>query len=80
MGEHTFNFQQATLDAISIGAVVRVSTPQLSHTLVELLSVAEQRMAMALAAKKYANLHQGATNKILNAIDAQLKLKSTNSS
>jgi hypothetical protein len=35
---------------------------------------------MALAAKKYANLHQGATNKILNAIDAQLKLKSTNSS
>jgi len=44
------------------------------------LSVAEQRMAMALAATKYANLHQGATNKILNAIDAQLKLKSTNSS
>ena len=80
LGEHTFNFQQATLDAISIGAAVRISTSQLSHTLVELLSVAEQRTAMALAAKKYANLHQGATNKIVNAIDAQLKLKSTNSS
>ena len=75
VGEHTFNFQQATLDAISIGAAVRISATQLSHILVELLSVTEQRLAMTLAAKKYANLHQGATNKILNAIDEQLQLK-----
>ena len=78
VGEHTFNFQQATLDAITSGAAARISPAQLSHILVELLSVTEQRTAMALAAKNFANLHRGATTKILNAIDEQLKLKSTN--
>ena len=78
VGENTFNFQQATLDAISNGAAVRISVAQLSNILAELLSVTEKRTAMALAAKNYANLHQGATNKIVNAIDEQFKSKLAN--
>lgn len=79
VGEHTFNFQQATLDAINIGAAVRITPAQLSSTLVELLLSTEQRLAMAFAAKNYANLHQGATKKILHAIDEQLRRKPINS-
>jgi 3-deoxy-D-manno-octulosonic-acid transferase len=79
LGEHTYNFQQAALDAIAIGAAKRINgevllgqTIALMESLKELLLHSDELERMSVAAKAYATEHQGATKKILAALDRQL--------
>jgi 3-deoxy-D-manno-octulosonic-acid transferase len=79
LGEHTYNFQQAALDAIAIGAAKRISgelllgqTVALTESLKELLLHSAELAKMAVAAKAYAVEHQGATKNILAALDQQI--------
>ena len=78
LGEHTYNFQQAALDAIQAGAAKRIqgklvlSEPiALMEALKELLLNAAELAKMGAAAKAYSIEHQGATKKILAALDQQ---------
>jgi 3-deoxy-D-manno-octulosonic-acid transferase len=78
LGEHTYNFQQAALDAIEIGAAKRIEGDlildepiALLRTLKELLMNAAELEKMSSAAKTYSIEHQGATQKILAALEAQ---------
>lgn len=78
LGQHTYNFQQAALDALSCGAAKRIKSDHLLGepiALMEslkslLLNVAELKK-MSDAAKIYSLEHQGATQKILVALDHQ---------
>lgn len=79
LGEHTYNFQQAALDAIAIGAAKRIrgelllgQTIALTESLKELLMNAAELAKMSAAAKAYAVEHQGATKNILAALDQQI--------
>lgn len=78
LGEHTYNFQQAALDAIHAGAAKRIQgdlllgeSIALMEALKELLSNANELAKMGTAAKTYSIEHQGATNRILAALDQQ---------
>jgi 3-deoxy-D-manno-octulosonic-acid transferase len=78
LGEHTYNFQQAALDAIAMGAAKRIqgelllSEPiALMESLKLILSNPTELAKMADAAKIYATTHQGATKKILAALEHQ---------
>ena len=78
LGEHTYNFQQAALDAIAIGAAKRIqgelilSEPvALMESLKELLLNAAELAMMSSAATAYSIEHQGATKKILAALEHQ---------
>jgi 3-deoxy-D-manno-octulosonic-acid transferase len=81
LGEHTYNFQQAALDAIQVGAAKRIrgelilSEPiALMESLKELLQNSAELEKMSTAARAYSIEHQGATNRILAALDQQTKL------
>ena len=81
LGEHTYNFQQAALDAIQVGAAKRIrgelilSEPiALMEALKELLLNSVELEKMSAAARAYSVEHQGATNRILAALDQQTKL------
>ncbi len=76
LGEHTYNFQQAALDAIDSGAAKRVKGEllltepiALMESLKELLLNTAELRRMSEAAKAYSVKHQGATKKILAALD-----------
>ena len=78
LGEHTYNFQQAALDAIEMGAAKRIqgelllSEPiALMEALKELLLNAAELAQMSSAATAYSIKHQGATKKILAALEHQ---------
>jgi 3-deoxy-D-manno-octulosonic-acid transferase len=78
LGEHTYNFQQAALDAIEIGAAKRIqgelilSEPvALMEALKELLLNPAELAKMSSAATAYSIEHQGATKKILAALEHQ---------
>jgi 3-deoxy-D-manno-octulosonic-acid transferase len=76
LGAHTYNFQQASLDAIQIGAAKRVKgdlllsdSIALMEALKALLLNAAELSTMSDAAKTYSIEHQGATKRILAALD-----------
>ena len=78
LGEHTYNFQQAALDAIAVGAAKRIKgdlllgeTIALMESLKALLLNSAELKRMSLAAKTYLTEHQGATQRILAALDQQ---------
>ncbi len=78
LGEHTYNFQQAALDAIEIGAARRIQgelilseSVALMEVLKELLLNTAELAKMSSAAKAYSLEHQGATKKILAVLDDQ---------
>ena len=78
LGAHTYNFQQASLDAIQAGAAKRIEgdlllgeSSTLMDALKELLSNATELSKMGEAAKTYSIEHQGATKKIVAALDQQ---------
>jgi 3-deoxy-D-manno-octulosonic-acid transferase len=79
LGEHTYNFQQAALDAIAVGAAKRIQgelalgqTIALMEALKELLLNSAELSKMSGTSKNYAIEHQGATKQILAALDLQL--------
>ncbi|QWE20378.1 3-deoxy-D-manno-octulosonic acid transferase [Polynucleobacter sp. AP-Kolm-20A-A1] len=78
LGEHTYNFQQAALDAIETGAAKRVfgdlllgESVALMEALKESLLNTTELARMSGDAKTYSVEHQGATNRILVALDQQ---------
>ena len=78
LGEHTYNFQQASLDAIAAGAAKRIEgdlllseSSVLAEALKTLLLNTDELGKMSEAAKTYSIVHQGATKRILAALDQQ---------
>jgi 3-deoxy-D-manno-octulosonic-acid transferase len=78
LGAHTYNFQQAALDAIQAGAAKRIEGDlllgepiALQEALKALLLNTAELGKMSEAAKTYSIEHQGATNRILAALDQQ---------
>ena len=78
LGEHTYNFQQASLDAIAAGAAKRIQGDlllddpvALMESLRELLLNSAELRKMGESAKHYSVEHQGATKRILTALDQQ---------
>jgi len=62
IGEHTFNFAQASEQAVACGAAVRVNNvAELAHAAQDLLSHPEKIDTASQAARKFVNAHRGAT-------------------
>ena len=79
LGEHTYNFQQAVLDALAIGAAKRIHGDlilgrpiALMEVLKELLLHPAELTKMGEAARTYSIEHRGATKRILVALDQQI--------
>lgn len=73
LGEHTFNFQQASQDAIDCGAAIRVDgsgslSTALAAAMNRLLQDQQKRQAMGEAALRYAADYRGATTRIMAAL------------
>ncbi len=74
IGPHTFNFTQATADAISAGAALRVlDSLALAQALRRLCTDASRRTAMHTAATTFAASHRGATERTVTALVKLLK-------
>ncbi|WP_128112694.1 3-deoxy-D-manno-octulosonic acid transferase [Polynucleobacter necessarius] len=78
LGEHTYNFQQAALDAIEVGAAKRIRGDLLLGEPIALMEALKESLLntaelakMSRAAKTYSVEHQGATHRILVALDQQ---------
>jgi 3-deoxy-D-manno-octulosonic-acid transferase len=70
VGQHTFNFLQATTDAIAAGAALRVADEAgLAESLRQLFADAEKLAAMRQAAGDFARAHRGATQRTLAFIE-----------
>ena len=70
VGPHTFNFQQATEDALACGAARRVDSPDMLNATVDRLFGAKTELAaMRLAAREFAGAHQGAAGRMLALIE-----------
>jgi 3-deoxy-D-manno-octulosonic-acid transferase len=69
VGPHTFNFKQATEDAIAAGAALRVDSPEmLGITVNRLLGQISVLAEMRTAAGLFARAHQGAAQRMLALI------------
>ena len=69
VGPHTFNFEEATEQAIAAGAALRVADAAgLARTAAELLARPERRQAMADAGLRFTARHRGATERTLTLI------------
>jgi 3-deoxy-D-manno-octulosonic-acid transferase len=69
VGPHTFNFSQATSDAIEAGAAVRAATA--GEAIAQMQAVTEdatKRKAMSDAALRFAAQHRGATARTLDRL------------
>ncbi|CAH2800354.1 MAG: 3-deoxy-D-manno-octulosonic acid transferase (EC (EC [uncultured Caballeronia sp.] len=76
IGPHTFNFTQATNDAITEGAALRVSDPAaLARGLHELFTDKPRWLAMSAAASAFAAKHRGATAKTVAVLGALLRMQ-----
>ena len=70
VGPHTFNFLQATEDAIAAGAALRVANADELGVSVDALLRNEGRLAaMRAAANEFARAHQGAAERMLDLIE-----------
>ena len=73
IGPHTFNFTQASSDAINTGAALRIAdTTGLAQAVIALLSDAPRRIAMGEAAAAFAARHRGATARIVRVLLAMI--------
>jgi 3-deoxy-D-manno-octulosonic-acid transferase len=76
LGEHTFNFQQASEDAIDCGAAMRVGgngslASRLATAMSRILQDQHRRQEMGEAALRYAADYRGATTRIMAALKGQ---------
>ena len=76
LGEHTFNFQQASIDAIEAGAAIRIRADDhaslqitLTKTLKHLLIDTKVRQGMSEAALRFASSHQGAAERTMQILN-----------
>ncbi len=74
VGLHTFNFAQATEDAIAAGAAMRVAdVDELSRVLIQLLADPERLEAMGKAGEAFAQCHRGATARTMAVITSVVR-------
>lgn len=74
VGPHTRNFQQSVEDALAEGAARRAQTPAEAVALsLRILDNPELRLGMSRAAKEWLSLHEGATDRIMSALQPYLK-------
>jgi 3-deoxy-D-manno-octulosonic-acid transferase len=74
LGEHTFNFQQASTDVIDARAAIRISdVTDLVKALDLLLTNLQVKEDMSTNALDFANQHTGATKKIITIIQQTLQ-------
>lgn len=76
VGPHTFNFAQATEDALACGAALRVAdSAGLAEAVSNLLMTRpEQRDSMQVAARTFAASHRGATARVLALLKMLISL------
>ncbi|MEJ2769217.1 lipid IV(A) 3-deoxy-D-manno-octulosonic acid transferase [Mycetohabitans sp. B46] len=73
IGPHTFNFAQASADAIAAGAALRVQDPTtLAHAVRTVLTDRARRVTMSAAGAAFAARHRGATRRTIDALEALL--------
>jgi 3-deoxy-D-manno-octulosonic-acid transferase len=73
VGPHTFNFLQATVDAIAAGAAARVEDAEdVAETISRLFGAGDELERMRLAAASFAAAHAGATARTLELIRVSL--------
>ena len=73
LGEHTFNFHQASLDAIDAGAAIRIaSLAQLTDAMSVMMKDVSVLENMSSHAIDYAGQHMGATQKTIHALKEYL--------
>ena len=74
VGPHTFNFAEATEHAILAGAAQRVADAgQLAQVLGGLFKSPERIQAMSAAALSFADMHRGATERLMKLIQPYLE-------
>lgn len=74
VGAHTFNFAQASADAVAAGAAVQVADAQeLGTQVAALLDDAPRRASMTKAALEFASTHRGAVARTLALITATMR-------
>ena len=78
LGEHTFNFQQASQDAVDCGAAIRVGghgslVAELANAMSRILQDIGRRQAMREAALRFAAHYRGATTRIMAALQNQTR-------
>ncbi len=73
IGEHTFNFSDATEQAVAAGAAIRVSEKDLAEKLSGLMNDSAQQAAMGKAALSFSQRASGATNRLMQLISQNLK-------
>jgi 3-deoxy-D-manno-octulosonic-acid transferase len=74
VGPHTFNFKQVTVDAITVGAAIRVPDAQhIFSRLSELDAQSRDYQVMSDLAIQFCVQHQGATARTLKLLSPQLK-------
>jgi 3-deoxy-D-manno-octulosonic-acid transferase len=73
IGPHTFNFTQASADAIAAGAALRVQDPAtLAHAVRTVLTDRARCVTMGAAGAAFAARHRGATRRTIDALEALL--------
>ena len=78
VGPHTFNFADATDDAVAAGAARRVADADaLMHTAATLLADEAARAAMAEAGSRFVAAHRGATVRTVVIVGALLRERAT---
>jgi 3-deoxy-D-manno-octulosonic-acid transferase len=74
VGPHTFNFAEATAQAVVCGAALRVQdAAELAMLMQQLLTNASRRQAMAAAGLAFSAANRGATERTLSIIEKYLK-------
>lgn len=73
IGPHTFNFEQASADAVAAGAAVRVpDAEQATHVAMALVNDPTTLERARTAALNFAEHHRGATQRTINAVASLL--------
>ncbi|MGJ9417007.1 lipid IV(A) 3-deoxy-D-manno-octulosonic acid transferase [Massilia sp. CMS3.1] len=74
VGEHTFNFLDATAEAVAAGAALRApNADSLLAQAVRLLCDANERAQMGTNAEKFASLHRGATLRTVELLQQEFE-------
>jgi 3-deoxy-D-manno-octulosonic-acid transferase len=73
IGEHTFNFSDATEQAVAAGAAIRVNEKDLAEKLSDLMNNAAQQATMGKAALSFSQCASGATNRLMRLISQNLR-------
>jgi 3-deoxy-D-manno-octulosonic-acid transferase len=73
-GEHTFNFQTSSNDAVATGAALRVKdADELIAQAGRLLQTESERYNMAVQARTFSKQHQGATQRTMALIEPMIQ-------